>query len=61
MAIIVQNGISGKICSTCKVWKPLDDFPRDRTHGPTQGGRHCRCKACHSELRKQRLIQPYVA
>lgn len=57
MAIIVQNGISGKICSRCRIWKPLNDFPRDRTHGSTQGGRHCRCKMCHSEANKQKRVK----
>ncbi len=47
MAIIMREGVRGKICSTCKQWKPLDDFPTDPTHGKSQGGRHCRCKSCH--------------
>ncbi len=42
-----RNGIRGKVCSTCKQWKALADFPTDPTHPPTQGGRHCRCKECH--------------
>jgi hypothetical protein len=42
-----RNGIRGKVCSTCRKWKPLDDFPTDPTHQPSQGGRHCRCKECH--------------
>jgi hypothetical protein len=29
------------------IHKPLTDFPTDPTHGQTQGGRHCRCRACH--------------
>ena len=43
-----KSGVDGKVCSTCHRWKPLDDFPRDRTHGPLQGVRHCRCKACRA-------------
>jgi len=42
-----RNGIQGKVCSTCRHWKPLDDFPTDPTHPPSQGGRHCRCRECH--------------
>jgi len=47
MAIIIKNGLEGKVCSTCRVWKPLIEFPLDSSHGPSQGGRHCRCKECH--------------
>lgn len=56
MAIITKHGIDGKVCSTCKKWKALDDFPRDRTHGASQGGRHCRCKACHKAKRQTRHL-----
>jgi len=42
-----RDGIAGKVCSTCKAWKPLEQFPTDPTHPPSQGGRHCRCKECH--------------
>ena len=52
MAIETRGEIIGKICSKCRKWKPLSDFPKDRTHGESQGGRHCRCKLCHSEVRK---------
>ena len=47
MAIVKKNEVEGKICSTCDNWKPLNDFPTDSTHGPSQGGRHCRCRECH--------------
>ena len=47
MAIVIKKGVKGKVCSTCRKWKQLDDFPTDRTHCSTQGGRHCRCKECH--------------
>lgn len=56
MAIIIKNGIKGKECSICHIWKPLEEFPTDPTHGPSQGGRHCRCKECHrskEKLKKQ--------
>jgi hypothetical protein len=62
MALSMREGIIGKVCSTCRTWKPLGEFPPDRTHGASQGGRHCRCRACHrakskairSELREWR-------
>ena len=57
MAVLVRNGVPGKFCSTCKEWKPLTEFPTDPTHPPSQGGRHCRCKACFTELRIMVNIQ----
>ena len=45
--IVIKNGIEGKACSTCRKWKALEQFPSDSTHGPSQGGRHCRCRECH--------------
>jgi hypothetical protein len=54
MAIITKNGVRGKICSTCRKWKPLIDFSTDPTKGPSQGGRHCRCRACHREKQRER-------
>jgi hypothetical protein len=48
MAVTTRDGTHGKICSTCQKWKPLGDFPPDRTHGLSQGGRHCRCRECHA-------------
>ena len=54
MAIIVKNGIEGKKCSTCHERKVLNEFPTDPTHGPLQGGRHCRCKECHRAKAKMR-------
>jgi hypothetical protein len=54
MAIIISNGVAGKVCSTCRKWKPLEEFPTDPSHGPSQGHRHCRCKECHREKSKER-------
>lgn len=48
-----RNGIRGKVCSTCRTWKPLDDFPTDPIHRASQGGRHCRCKECHKNAASQ--------
>ncbi len=53
MAILIKNGVKGKVCSSCKTWKPLTDYYKDASHGPTQGGRHCRCKACYKAGRKK--------
>src|ERR1051326_9063933 len=50
MALEIRNGITGKVCSRCRTWKALHEYPTDRTHGPTQGGRHCRCRACHRDV-----------
>lgn len=44
--------LGGKVCSRCRIWKPFSEFPSDRTHGASQGYRHCRCRACHSEVRR---------
>ena len=55
MAIIQRNGVDGKKCSTCDIWKSLNEYYRDASKGPTQGGRHCRCKICYTERRKQRV------
>lgn len=52
MAIITKNGKEGKICSTCHLWKSLDEFPSDPSHGVLQGGKHCRCRQCHRESEK---------
>ena len=58
MAIIEKNGVAGKICSHCKRWKLLAEFPLDPTHGTSQGGRHCTCKKCHrSKYREKRIIE----
>jgi len=48
------KGVLGKKCSTCGQWKPLEEFPKDRTHGSLQGGRHCQCKQCHAEKRHEK-------
>lgn len=52
MALETRNGIVGKVCSSCKGWKPLDGFYRDGSHGATQAGRHCRCKECYKKGRQ---------
>jgi hypothetical protein len=44
-----RNGVDGKICSTCRQWKPLSAYHDDRTSPPSQGGKHCRCKECHEK------------
>ncbi len=54
MAIVIEKGVKGKVCSTCDIWKPLTEFPEDPTHGPLQGHRHCRCKECHRIKARER-------
>jgi hypothetical protein len=56
MAIENKNGVDGKYCSTCDEWKSLADFPKDASHGPLQGGCHCRCKACHKKKRAEKKL-----
>jgi hypothetical protein len=56
MAIKTHSGVSEKICSTCRQWKPLADFPTDRTHGASQGHRHCRCRQCHRDAARTRRL-----
>ena len=56
MAIIEKNGVKGKTCPTCRSWKSLDAFPIDPAKGVTQGGRHCRCRACHRLVAKNRRV-----
>ena len=48
--IETRNGTDGKTCSRCRKWKPLINFPPDSSHGSSQGGRHCRCHACHRKV-----------
>jgi hypothetical protein len=50
--IVQRSGVGGKVCSHCKVWKPLADFPRDPSHGSSQAGRHCICRSCRREKGK---------
>lgn len=47
----MQNGIEGKVCSHCKIWKPLDDFYNDKSKSESQGKKHCVCKECHKNKR----------
>ena len=54
MAVTKRNGIKGKKCSTCKKWKPLTEYHKDPSHGESQGRRHCRCKKCYLEKRKEK-------
>jgi hypothetical protein len=46
MSVTQKNGIGGKECSSCKIWKSLEEFPKDSSKGPLQGERHCVCKEC---------------
>lgn len=39
------NGVEGKVCTGCKVWHTLDDFPSKST---VASGRTSRCKSCAS-------------
>lgn len=54
MAIETRDGVPGKVCSRCRIWKPLEEFPTDPTHGSSQGGRHCNCRQCHRETAREK-------
>jgi len=50
-----RNGVDEKLCSSCKRWKPLTDFsPGGKSHGPSEGGRHCECKPCNAGRHRRR-------
>lgn len=48
MAIVYQNGVSGKICANPECgWKPLSEFSPARLHGlPAGDGYKSRCREC---------------
>jgi hypothetical protein len=50
IAIIRDGAVEKKRCPKCGGLKALSDFSPDRTHGPAQGGRHCRCKLCKAQM-----------
>ncbi|HEY1012172.1 MAG TPA: HNH endonuclease signature motif containing protein [Herpetosiphonaceae bacterium] len=56
------DGVSGKTCTRCNVWKPLIGFSPRLEHGkPTGDGFQNICKACRSatELEKYHLYPDY--
>jgi hypothetical protein len=53
MSVTSKNGIEGKECARCHIWKPLSAFYFDSTKGKSQGFRHCQCKACHAAVRTE--------
>ncbi|MDM5229356.1 hypothetical protein QUF73_24910 [Cytobacillus sp. NJ13] len=52
------NGVTGKNCSQCNEWKPLEEFNKDRE---CLGGRKAKCKVCskgyYKENRDKMLTQ----
>jgi hypothetical protein len=52
MSVTFENGIEGKVCPGCGLWKPLSEFYSDSTKGESQGFTHCHCKSCHAEAGK---------
>lgn len=57
--IRARNGVIRKLCSTCKVWKPLTDFsPGGETHRRgTEGGVHCECRSCNAGRHRHRYAE----
>jgi hypothetical protein len=47
------NGIEGKHCAVCELWKPLNDFNK----GQGVGGRNAKCKECLNKIRRERHNQ----
>lgn len=45
MTIIKRDGVEGKICSKCKIWKPLERFSRKKG---SRDGYNWLCKPCNS-------------
>ena len=55
MALITEDGILGKVCSSCREWKPLSDYsPGGASHGLSQGGKHCQCRGCNAKAHRIR-------
>ena len=50
-----RYGVEEKRCSYCRTWKPLTDFsPGGKSHGSSEGGRHCECRACNAARHRRR-------
>ena len=54
--IRVRNGVREKLCSACKIWKPLTDFsPGGESHQrASEGGVHCECRDCNAARHRRR-------
>src|SRR5579871_5670607 len=48
MAIEVRDGIEGKVCVRCGIWKPLSYFGPNLLLGSAEGWRRRQCQACLS-------------
>ena len=42
--------MEGKICTKCGVWKPLEEFNKNKTR---KDGRQYECRECTKEYKKQ--------
>jgi hypothetical protein len=40
-------------CTTCREWKPDEDFPRNRREPKRRRGRHHQCRACCTRRRQE--------
>lgn len=45
--IVIKDGIKGKVCNRCKVWKTLNDYGIDQKG---IGQRRARCRLCYKEI-----------
>lgn len=52
----VRNGITEKLCSTCRAWKPLTGFsPGGKSHDrPSEAGKHRECRTCNAARHRER-------
>jgi hypothetical protein len=51
----IVNGITQKLCSCCKKWKPLSAFsPGGRNKSDSEGGKHCECRECNAARHRRR-------
>ena len=54
-----RNGIQGKVCSTCRQWKPQDDFPT--THSPAFPAEDIPVPECHRKAAEKRSVARKIA
>jgi hypothetical protein len=57
MRVTFENGIAGKVCPGCHLWKPLSEYYFDATKGESQGFTPCHCKSCRAEAGKQQRLR----
>lgn len=46
---VIRNGVDGKECPSCCLWKPYSKFWKDESYSD---GFHCLCKECKTKINK---------